>query len=187
MTQPRNIITDKLVLEKTGKTMEEWFAVMDTKGAMKLDANGIYQLLQKIKGLESLGEWNLGLLSTSYQWSRGLRERGEKKDGFEVSISRTFGVPLPVLFQAIADPAIRKTWVKEKMVITKETANRSIRAKWDDDTRLSIDFYTKGEAKAQAVLQHMKIKDASTAAKLKEFWLGRFDALKETLIMHRAE
>ena len=29
----RKIITDKVVVEKTGKTTEEWFAVLDKKGA----------------------------------------------------------------------------------------------------------------------------------------------------------
>ena len=35
----RKIITDKVVVEKTGKTMEEWFAVLDKKGAKKLDSH----------------------------------------------------------------------------------------------------------------------------------------------------
>jgi hypothetical protein len=34
-----------------------------------------------------------GLLSTSYQWSRGLRER-VKTGGFEISVSKTIAVPI---------------------------------------------------------------------------------------------
>ncbi len=84
----RNVITDKVVVPKTGKTMAEWFAILDKKGAKKLDSHGIYDLIASIDGLTPLGEWNCGLLSTSYQWDRGLRERGEKADGFEVSVSK---------------------------------------------------------------------------------------------------
>ena len=99
----RKIITDKVVVEKTGKTMEEWFAVLDKKGAKKLDSHGIYDLIRSVGGLGSLGEWNQGLLSTSYQWSRGLRERGEKADGFEISVSKTIAVPVGELYKAWAD------------------------------------------------------------------------------------
>ncbi len=86
----RNVITDKVVVAKTRKTMAEWFDVLDKKGAKKLDSHGIYELVMSIDGLKPLGEWNCGLLSTSYQWDRGLRGRGEKKDGFEtVSAKRS--------------------------------------------------------------------------------------------------
>src|SRR6478672_11183864 len=97
----RSIITDKVVVEKTGKTMAEWFDVLDRKGAKTLDSHGIYELIRSIDGLAPLGEWNQGLLSTSYQWNRGLRERGEKKDGFEVSVSKTIKAPFSVLYEAV--------------------------------------------------------------------------------------
>jgi len=121
----RKIITDKVVVEKTGKTMEEWFAVLDKKGAKKLDSHGIYDLIRSVGGLGSLGEWNQGLLSTSYQWSRGLRERGEKADGFEISVSKTITVPVGELYKVWADDSLRKEWLKEKgPSITKATDNK---------------------------------------------------------------
>jgi hypothetical protein len=40
-SKERKIITDKVVVEKTGKTIEEWFEVLDKKGAKKLDSHGI--------------------------------------------------------------------------------------------------------------------------------------------------
>jgi len=58
----RSVITDKVVLPKTGKTIAEWFDILDQKGAKKLDAHGIYALINNIEGLKPLGEWNCGLL-----------------------------------------------------------------------------------------------------------------------------
>src|SRR4051812_36345902 len=103
----RSIITDKLVVAKTGATMEEWFRHLDGLGARQLDPGAIYKLIQGIQGLAPLGEWNQGLLSTSYQWSRGLRERGEKKDGFEVSVSKTINKSLSVIYEAFVKPISR--------------------------------------------------------------------------------
>lgn len=182
LKKERQIITDKLVVEKTGKTMEDWFALLDKKGAQKKDANGIYKLISSVPGLKSLGEWNQGLLSTSYQWSRGLRERGQKGKEFEVGVSKTVNVPLSVLYQSLTDDKIRNKWCKEKIEFSKTTKDKSARAVWSDkETRLSIDFYAKGNDKSQIVVQHLKISDAKEAAALKDYWGKTLEGLKQLL------
>jgi hypothetical protein len=178
----RSIITDKVVVEKTGRTMTEWFDILDQKGALEMDSQSIYHLIQSIDGLAPLGAWNQGLLSTSYQWDRGLRQRGEKKDGFEISVSKTVGVPIGELYQAFANEDLRAAWLSDPIAITKATENKSARAIWSDHTtRLSIDFYPKGDAKSQIVVQHLKIVDADTAAELKAFWSSTLERLKAVL------
>jgi len=77
----RKIITDKLVVEKTGRTMAEWFDVLDDSGAKKLDHAAIFDLVASIDGLKPIGQWNQNLLATSYEWDRGLKERGSRPDG----------------------------------------------------------------------------------------------------------
>lgn len=178
----RNVITDKVVVAKTRKTMAEWFDVLDKKGAKKLDSHGIYGLVMSIDGLKPLGEWNCGLLSTSYQWDRGLRGRGEKKDGFEIGVSKTIAVPVEILYTAWLDVSLRKKWLNEKITITKSTENKSVRVLWSDDsTRLSIDLYTKGDGRSQMVVQHLKIPNSEIAAQMKEFWAERLNTLKGIL------
>jgi hypothetical protein len=175
----RNVITDKVVLPKTGKTMAEWFEILDEKGAKKLDTLGIYALIASIDGLKPLGEWNCGLLSTSYQWDRGLRDRGEKADGFEISVSKTMAVPVEMLYGAWLDDGLRKKWLPENITITKSTENKSVRVLWcDNSTRLSVDLYPKSDGKSQMVVQHLKIPDSETAAGMKEYWASRLSALK---------
>ena len=183
VAKERKIITDKVVVEKTGKTMEEWFAVLDKKGAKKARPSEIYTLIQSIDGLKPLGEWNQGLLSTSYQWSRGLRERGEKTDGFEISVSKTIAVRIRDLYAAWADDTIRSEWLREKDVtITKATENKSVRVLWSDKaTRLSVDFYPKGDAKSQVVVQHLKLPDSARAAEMKAYWSDALNDLKTAL------
>ncbi len=178
----RTIISDKLVVEKTGKTMEDWFLQLDKKGAQKKDPNGIYKLIQTIPRLKPLGEWNMGLLGTSYQWSRGLRERGQKGKEFEIGVSKTVNVPLVLLYKSLIDDKARAKWCKEKIEFTKTTLNKSARAVWSDkQTRLSIDFYPKGTDKSQIVVQHLKIPDSKKAASLKTYWGKTLDTLKTIL------
>jgi len=182
-TKGRSIITDKLVIAKTGKTMQEWFSILDKKGAKKLDAHGVFDLIKSLDGLKPLDEWNQGLLSTSYQWDRGLRERGQKAVGFEVGVSKTVAVPIAVLYQAFAGDKLRMRWLPEKkLTITKATENKSARALWvDGETRLSIDFYPKGENRSQIVVQHLKIPSSEMAADMKTFWAAALEKLKSIL------
>ena len=187
MSETRQIITDKVVLEKTGSTMEEWFRHLDLLGAQKVSSSQILDLINSIEGLAPLGEWNRGLLSTSYQWSRGLRERGQKKGGFEISVSKTVNVVLSTMYEAFVDGAVRKEWLTDDIEITKQTQDKSVRAIWPDGmTRLSVDFYPKGEFKSQAVIQHLKIPDSETAARLKAEWSERLAALKSHLENNRS-
>ncbi|MGZ3901501.1 MAG: hypothetical protein ACXVNM_05985 [Bacteroidia bacterium] len=182
MPKERKIITDKIVVEKTGKTLEEWFVVLDKKGGAKMNSKEIHSLVGKTKGLEPLSKWNQGLLSTSYQWSRGIRERGEKANGYETGVSKTINVPLEMLYNSWADEKTRKKWLKEKITMRKMTKNKSARITWsDEETSLSIDFYNKETGKSQVVVQHLKIKNSDDAMRLKEYWAKTLDVLKQLL------
>ena len=178
----RKIITDKLVVEKTGKTLEEWFLILDEKGAKKLNHLEIFQLVAGIEGLQPLGEWNHNLLTTTYEWDRGLKQRGQKADGFEISMSKTILVSIDILYQAWVDDKLRNEWLSENILIRKATENKSARITWSDgETSLSVDFYVKGESKSQVVVQHMKIRDFEKAAALKVYWAKILEELKSLL------
>jgi hypothetical protein len=72
--------------------------------------------------------------------------------------------------------------LNDTIAITKATENKSARGVWSDHTtRLSVDFYSKGDAKSQIVVQHLKIADAETAAGLKSYWARALNELKSVL------
>ncbi|MCE3259602.1 MAG: hypothetical protein K0S12_1243 [Bacteroidetes bacterium] len=176
----RSIITDKLLTEKTKKPMEHWFRELDKKGAKDMKHAEIFDLVINMGGLVSLGHWNQNLLTTSYEWDRGLKERGQKENGFEVSVSKTIGVPVTILYSSFTDSKIRTKWLKEKITIRKSTLNKSARVTWNDgDTSLSIDFYPKDKTKSQIVVQHQKLPDSKAAERMKEFWKKKLEQLKK--------
>lgn len=179
----RNIITDKLVVEKTKKTMEDWFDFLDKKGAKKMKHTEIFTLISETTGLKPLGEWNQNLLATTYEWNRGLKERGQKENGFEISVSKTVHVPVSKLFSSWTDDKTRNKWMKDQdITFRKTTKDKSARITWSDlKTSLSVDFYTKGEDKSQVVVQHLKIADSKTASGLKDYWITTLEQLKSVL------
>jgi hypothetical protein len=176
----RSIITDKLVVEKTNKTMAEWFKVLDKHGAKKMKHAEIFKLVESIEELKPLGTWNQNLLTTSYEWDRGLKERGEKEGGIEISVSKTIDVPVSLLYHAWIEEHTRNKWLPEKNIIfRKVTENKSARITWSDNqTSLSVDFYPKSDTKSQVVVQHQKIATPDEAAKLKIYWADLLDQLK---------
>ena len=74
-TKERSIITDKLVVARTGSTIADWFRHLDSLGAKEMTHADIFNLVAGIDGLKPLGQWNHNLLTTSYEWNRGLKER----------------------------------------------------------------------------------------------------------------
>jgi len=178
----RNIITDGLVVELTGENLEHWFNWLDQQGAQKLSHAEIFALLSLHQPLQSLGQWNQNLLTTTYEWERGLKQRGQRENGFEISVSKTVNVPISSLYRAFINEEHRKRWLKENIHIRKTTENKSARVTWsDNETSLSIDFYTKGETKAQIVVQHHKISQFALAEGLKKFWAEKLESLKSLL------
>ena len=140
----------------------------------------IFKLVSSISGLQPLGEWNHNLLTTSYEWSRGLKERGQKGDVFEISVSKTIEAPVSTLYKAWLEEKTRNSWLgKENITIRKATENKSARISWNaDGTSLSVDFYSKGERKSQVVVQHLKLPDSKKAAELKLYWNEKLNLLK---------
>lgn len=182
MAKERNIITDKLVAEKTGKSMEHWFLFLDKKGAREMSHVQIFELVSKTAGLKALGMWNQNLLATTYEWNRGIKARGQKGNGFGIAVSKTIDVPVAVLFRSWIDEKIRKKWLKEKITVRKSTENKSARVTWSDNlTSLGVDFYQKGKDKSQVVVQHLKIAKSKDADSLKDFWGKKLNELKTLL------
>lgn len=131
----RNIITDKLVTEQTGHTLEHWYALLDKKGAKDLSHAEIFHLISEMPGLRKMSQWNQNLFTTSYEWSRNLKQRGERKDGFEISVSKTISAPVEKVYAAMMEPTLRKQWLGDfKMNIRKSTENKSARMTWCDET-----------------------------------------------------
>ena len=56
-----------------------------------------------------------------------------------------------------------------------------MRLQMEDDTRVQIGFTSKGAGKSAVAIQHSKLPDKATAAKMKAWWAERFDALGEIL------
>ena len=170
-------MSDDAVKAKTGKNWKEWFAILDRAGARKLNHQEIVKYLNTKHGV---GPWWQQMVTVTYEQARGLREQHQKSDGFQISVSRTLNASLPKLFKSVANEKARSVWLAEDgLVVRKMTANKSMRITWcDGKSSLEISFLPKGDDKSQIVIQHSKLPDAKSSAKMKIHWNGALDRLR---------
>ena len=174
-------LTDAALVKRTGKTLEQWGALLDKAGAKK-EKWTHQQVTAFLDDYPELGAWWGQMTAVAYEQSRGLREKFQKCDGeFAASGSRTLNVPIAKLYSAFSDAKQRERWLPgAQFEITTETKNKSIRAKWDGGaSRVSINFYPKAAGKAQVAVDHMKLPSSKASADQKAYWFDALNRLEE--------
>lgn len=172
-------ISNEAVVAATGRTWDAWLSLLDSHNATTLRHKEIADFLHKEQGVSG---WWAQSITGAYERARGLRQRYEMPDGYKVSVSRVINVPLDTLYQAWNDPDKRQSWLGEdSYTITAATPNKSLRALKEDNTRISLLFYARGDDKSQVVVEHSKLSDAEDAEKRKVFWTTHLNALKQLL------
>jgi hypothetical protein len=179
-------IGNDAVRAKTGRAWAEWFEILDEAGAAELDHRSIVALLE---GHEGLTGWWRQSITVAYEQARGLREKHQKTDGFEVSASRTVSVSVEDLYAAWEDPSRRAEWLEPDLLeVSRVTPGKSIRGRWGEDSgRVDIGFSAKGERKSHVALNHGRLGSADEAARFKAFWGERLQRLKDRLERGSAE
>lgn len=179
-TVPKPLMSDQAVQAKTGKTWDEWFAVLDEGDAVKMDHRGVVTHLKEKHGVP---DWWCQMVAVCYEQSRGLREKHEKPSGFEIGASKTITTPLSRLFTAFQDVKARTRWLADPgFTVRKATPGKSLRITWvDGKTSVDANFYSRGDGKSQVTVQHGKLGSARQATRMKRYWAEQLCRLKETL------
>lgn len=173
-------IGDEAVKAKTGKVWKEWFKILDAAGAKKMTHT---EIARHLYGKCKVPGWWSQMVANQYEQERGLRAARQDTNGnFAAGVSRIVNAPLAKLYKSWADEKARRAWLKNvRLEITTATKNKSIRAEWDDATRLSVMFYAKGAAKSQIVIDHMKLPSAAESKRMKDFWMQAVERAQELL------
>ncbi len=176
--------SDATLKEKTGCTWERWVTALDGQGAEKMSHRDIAAL---VHSKYKIGGWWSQAVTVGYERIKGLRARGQRLDGsYEASKSRTFDVPIAILFEAWADSKLRRRWLSgEGVKVRTATAPKSMRLGWTDGSIVAVWFTAKGAARSSVALAHTKLPDRETAERLKQYWSERLDALGELLARQR--
>jgi uncharacterized protein YndB with AHSA1/START domain len=170
---------DAVIQRSTGKSWDQWFALLDTWGAKKKPHTDIARHVRTEYGVD--GWWSQAV-TVYYERSRGLRVKYQRPDGFSITASKTIAVPVDVLFDAFVDDVTRKSWlVDASMSLRTAQTNRSARFDWEDgSTRVNVGFTDKGD-RSNVALSHERLADADEAEGFKQMWKERLADLKAYL------
>jgi hypothetical protein len=171
-------MSDAAVKAKTGKDWKQWFSILDKAGAKKMSHKEIAQYLYDKQRVPS---WWSQMVTVTYEQERGLREKHERPDGYSVSASKTFDVPIGILYKRWSDEKLRSKWLKDRFMVRKATANKSMRITWNDNTNVEVNFYRKGAAKSQVAVQHTKLADAKQVERIRSRWKAALEQLSGAL------
>ena len=174
--------SDEKIRERTGRGWEEWFATLDEWGAAERSHRDIARWLAEQMGIHPLA-WNAQAITASYELTRGLREVGEKADGFAITASRTVAVPVDRLYEAVVSEAGRTAWLPDGRLSERTvTRPKSARFDWaDGPTRVHVTFLPRGESRSTVALEHTRLPGAGEAERMKMYWRERLSVLKGAL------
>jgi hypothetical protein len=173
-------VSDEAVQAKTGKAWAEWLSILDAAGAERMSHKEIVAHLREQHGI---GAWWQQTVAVTYERARGLRDKHQKPDGYEISVSKTVPAPSPELFSAWNDAERRAEWLaSDALDVHRATDGKSMRAGWrDDGSRLDVYFYAKGPDKSQVSVSHGRLASAQDAERIKAFWAEQLERLKSYL------
>ena len=174
-------VGDDAVRAKTGKGWQEWFAVLDARGAAGLDHAAIARMWSAELKVPS---WWSQMVTVGYEQARGLRQKGQRPDGYSVSASRTMNAPAAAAFGAWTDARARAKWLgaDADLTVRKATPGKSVRGTWGDGRgNVEVHLWPKGAARCQVAVQHSKLTSNAEALRMKQFRGEALDRLREVL------
>ncbi|GAA3443478.1 DUF4287 domain-containing protein [Planomonospora venezuelensis] len=174
------MLPDDVVVARTGRSHDEWFALLDGWGATARPHGEIARWLVEEHGV---GGWWAQSVTVSYERARGLRAAGQSRGGdFSVGASKTVDAPAERVIEAFTDEDLRARWLPDApLEIRTSRPGRSVTANWEGRAAVTVGVVVKGERKTQLGIQHGKIPDAAAAAELKAYWRERVTVLKKLL------
>ncbi|HYH05876.1 MAG TPA: hypothetical protein VEK11_02345 [Thermoanaerobaculia bacterium] len=170
--------SDAALAKATGHSWPHWIEVLDAFDATNKPHR------DAAKHIAALGvpDWWSQSVVVGYERVRGLRERGQRRGGaWGASKSKTFDVPVSTLFPFFSDARKRAKWLDAKPTVRTSQQDKSLRMTWEDGTSVELWFTAKGDAKSSVAVQHVKLPDKESVARVKAYWTERLNALAALL------
>ena len=189
----RGGLSDAKSIEKTGKDLAHWFAVLDRFGAIEKGHTKAADHLYSDHGVPG---WYCQGITVAYERARGVRGMNQRCDGaYEVSVSKVMAAKPSQIIKALKDARGWSDGVdadllealasavkdrKSKGFITRADGQARFRYKWNGTT-VQFNMYPKGAAKTSFVVQHMNLEGPQSVDAYRAKWKAAFGAIADLL------
>lgn len=166
------MVGDERLLEATGRSREDWFALLDAEAATGWGHTRIATFLREEHGVDAW--WSQGV-TVAYEQARGLRQPGQQSDGtFAASSSKTLPVDRDTLRPWLTEPARIARWAGNDVERVSADGAKTTKLATPDGRRVAIyvdDAPAKdGLARVKVAVQAEKLAGPEAVADAKARW-----------------
>ena len=166
-------VGETVVRSRTGRTRDEWFALLDIAGA----ADWTHGVVARWLVDQGVDGWWAQSLTVGYEQAHGRRLPGQKADGtFETTTSVTLRAD-PERVLALLTVPLRGNWLDVEPVERSATAQR-VHWTWADGSRVPVHLYPVAPDRVRVSVQHHHLPDGDSLGELKASWTARLARLK---------
>lgn len=180
----------------TGKTMSEWFEILDSRGGPK---QGRKAINDHLFGELKLDPWWCTTLVVEYENHHGLKEKDGLGKGYFICSTKTIAAPVDKVYAAWTNAAELDKWFGggnkanvsdggsfenaggAKGTYKRVRENKDLRFTWDAGTAPSlvdVVFTDKGGGKTGLLVNHDRIQTREEADGIREAWAEALSKLK---------
>jgi hypothetical protein len=173
-------VSEEAMLSRTGRSLAEWFAMLDAWGAADRTHTEIARWLRDVNGVDG---WWSQTVTVGYERANGRRVLHQTAAGFSVGVTRTVAASEDAVRAMMADPVRRASWLPDAPIQTHEGyRGRRGRYHWTDPpSKVWVDLVPKAGGKTSVTVTHEGLPGADAAAALKQSWRAALDRLKAVL------
>ena len=193
-------VSDESVAKSTGRTWDEWFAVLEERGARGLEHKEIVRLLREDEGVES-GWWQQNV-TVEYEKHIGRRILGQTADAaFQVGVRRTISATASDAWSYLTGEGVA-AWLQGAPALPAEPkatveladggsaqlrsidAPRKLRVAIErpGQPRSTLQLYVEDKGdRASVGFHHERLPDAATREAMRDHWRATLDAIQHHL------
>ena len=191
-----NEMSPDAVRKSTGKSLQDWFSILDKFGGPAKGRRAIGEFLLRKNGVEA---WWVTTLIVEYENARGVVEKDGKPKGYNICVTKAIKAKPSDVFDAFSDAGKLSKWFGPGTKLTfseggsfvnsdgnrgqfkKINPGKMIRFTWEGERHagevVEVKLQPSG-AKCSVVLTHDRIQGRDSADGLRAAWGEAFERLK---------
>lgn len=189
--------TDAACKAATGKTLAQWFSILDANDGIDKGRRESVSILFEPMGKDT---WWAVTVAVEYEKSKNIKKKDGLYEGYGICPTKTIAAPVAKIFKALSDAKLLNQWYGTKVEAKVEDGgkfttadgesgdylrvrnNKDLRFTWNHTnatapTQVDISFMDKKD-KVTVMVNHSRIQTRAEADGLHAAWSEALDRLK---------
>lgn len=198
-------VTDAACSKATGKTLKQWFALLDGKAEINRKRRDCISWLYAEIGKTTNDVWWPTTIWVEYERAHGIVNRKDGlAEGYNICATKTITASVADVYAAWTNPKTLQRWFGAKARVTVKDGgtfddgdgntgeylrvreNKDLRFTWNNKsaeapTLVDVTFADKGKGKTGITLMHQRLQNRNDADGVRKAWGEVFETLKAQL------